>query len=360
MTLTRRKIISGMASASLLSIAGCSALDNNNTGPSEGETITDPSKINFPEGYNKNGVTDVDTAFGEDSTLLNTDSVEITLTLESTVPDDPTTEQDESAPQTRQITLKTDQKNKTTYMREERTNYSVERYLSDGSIYVRQTANGDSRYNVQENEYVARAEYLVQILSMSVQDVTFESVKQTGSEITYTLQSSEGLGEDNPIVKQSQGSLSQVDYELTVYDDGRIKTLKTNYSLDSEGVGVKRHLEYEKYGEVSISEPDWISEAKNYTPEQTTPNQPSGEVSWNETSEGVTVTLDSLDTGDTAQLYVDSVQFATLSVGESKTVSNGKYTGENGNVQTLTVLVPLENGSLAVLDSYTPESNSSA
>ena len=111
---------------------------------------------------------------------------------------------------------------------------------------------------------------------------------------------------------------------------------------------------------MSISEPDWISEAKNYTPEQTTPNQPSGEVSWNETSEGVTVTLDSLDTGDTAQLYVDSVQFATLSVGESKTVSNGKYTGENGNVQTLTVLVPLENGSLAVLDSYTPESNSSA
>ncbi|WP_197409829.1 hypothetical protein [Haloferax profundi] len=356
MIFCRREFLASAGTMTVMGLAGCS---ESSSSESETTTKVNPEEISYPFGHEQSGVTDVDAAFGEDSPLLQTSSVEIVLDVTQERQDDPSTEQDESKPQSFSVSLQTNQEQKRTHVIQESQKRTVEQYLGDGTMYIKSGSGESVSYRKTEKEYVDRAEYIVQVLTQTLKDVEFDSVQLEEETLVYALNSSEGVGEENPIQANAQGSLSQVNYEYQVSKKGLPEVVDTTYIMGYENMKVNRVVSYNNYNNVKVSEPDWLGEAKKQAESASSGNntqqQPiTADVSWEETNSGVDVTLNSLSNGDSALIFIRGTQFSAIGVEETVSVPSEEYTGSDGQISPIAIAAQNQDGGYVLVDQYQP------
>lgn len=354
MKLQRREVIGGLATASALGLAGCTTgvQGDGSAGASGSDAVvTDPSEIEFPEGFSERGVEDAEVAFGPESTFMATESARVDYTITET-----RRGADGSSSQTLDLVLRTNQLQKRTHATRTLGSDEIQQYVGDGRQYIRIESGDEPTYQVQRKQYEGRAEYLLGALSTSVDGAAFDSVSQAGDRITYTLADLDGIGETHALRERGAESLTEVDFELEVTTDGLVRTLRTNYSRDEAGISVRREFRYSEFDAVTVQEPAWLPAAKE-TAEETTPTPSvAGEVTWKETDAGVEVILMSITEGDRALVFVGPTRYGVIEVGSEPTViPTDAYTDETGGTKTIRVVAPTDSGQLSVVEWYTPQ-----
>lgn len=277
---SRRKLLSGLSVGAVAALAGCSRVfDNGNgNGNGNGEGI-DPADFEYPEGFSQEGIDDFDTALGTESAHYQSDSFQFDSTYSFDRPDGSSQE----------LTAESQVSgvNEKQYYRSENQNSIQEQYHNGETVYLRlySKQQEQSQYQVQQTQFSKEGAYLLTLFQNQIQGLEF-SVDEVESEnqVRYVA-TLDSIPEDHFMFEQ-YNNLTEFQLLMTIDTDGLVRSVEVELSRevqtqdgDTSGgdsteeepntIDESYTFEFSEHGEVTVEEPDWISEAEAAQEEST-------------------------------------------------------------------------------------------
>lgn len=257
---TRRKILLGIGTAATAGLAGC-----NDTGENGTETATDtgtpgPEDFDYPEGFSSEGIEDFSTALGQESTHYNASTVGIDGQY---VVED----QDGNEINAQNLTVRVNGDEQMQYFRGEDEQVVQEQYQAGGTQYVRSylKQKDEEQFDVRQDVQFRRGpSYGIDLLRVhlnpeNVQEYDVEVVGE--NRVKYTVVES-NFADTHGLYQQYQ-SMTDATVELTIYGDGRLDTMNVEVvTQNQDGNPITNRTELEFSYDVTVDEPDWLSDAK--------------------------------------------------------------------------------------------------
>lgn len=276
----RRRILTGIGVAVTASLAGCNGTGNsadggNGTDDSGGESGsgtdssgdgsgngTDSSGNengetieNFPDGFSENGVSDFETAFGEGSAYRTQPHIQI---------EGESVQMSEDQTNTVMYSVQFDAEAERRLTNFETADGEVSstQYLIEDTLYIRDVeGEEDPQYQVQETEFNRLTETIFNIEQRVAGEAEFESELTEQGLIRFTA-TKESYPEDHPITGLYSFNVpdAMLDVVLEIDESG----LPQRFSARYENEEFSDELTYSfSYEEVTIEEPEWVSEAES-------------------------------------------------------------------------------------------------
>lgn len=327
---TRRQLLGSLGVATVVSTAGCSALngndDTNNSSSTPTTEPSDSSEFDYPEGYSEDNIA-VETAFGQASPMLSLSSLQVefnqSLSRDGTTQSNREVGQFDSEAQTAVVSSEQSSGQQSA---------TQEFYVEDGTIFIRQeTPNApEPQYQRDDYEWNPQQLYRLSLLQQYLTGVEMEVdrvTEQDGTTIAvytadavedFTSESIFGSG-DSGLGELDEGSVS-----LGVDENGWVHFADFSFAFGAEGgTEVAVELDYSNHNDATVSEPSWVG-SNEFTDLSV---EASATVNFDETEgESVDVIVESMETADRVDVVVGQQLAGNVQEPGTITVQASSYT----------------------------------
>lgn len=232
-------------------LAGCGGLIGDDTADGV-ESAAANGDIEFPDGYDEQGLADIDAAADAHDTAAGAaDALDVWIETSQSGEQSFTVEQRQQVDRTRGVALADRSSNGN-----ERQSYQTE----DGTVYVRDAGPDSVRYRVEEERLDDFVPDVRNFLAL-FEGVTLQH-EQTEHEGTAVI-AYELDGDATTTIDGETFDLNEA--SIVVDEQGRIHALSVTALSD----GTEQSISVEfAYGPVAIEEPNWLEDAKDATDEE--------------------------------------------------------------------------------------------
>lgn len=232
-------------------LAGCGGLTGDDT--ADGVEPTEATgDIDFPAGYDEQGLTDVTAAAdAHDTAAATADGLDVRVETSQSGEQSFTLEQRQQIDRTSGVALA-----ESTSNGNDRQSYQTE----EGTVYVRDVGPDSVRYRVEDerlDDFVPEARNFLELFEGV--PLQYEQTERDGTAvIAYELDGDATTTIEGETFDLNEGS-------IVVDEQGRMHTL----SITAVSDGTEQSIEVEfAYGPVDIEEPDWLEDAMDATDDE--------------------------------------------------------------------------------------------
>lgn len=336
---TRRQLLGSIGVATVVSTAGCSALngndDDNNSSSTPTTEPSDSGSFDYPEGFTEKEIA-VETAFGQNSPMLSVSSLQVefnqALTRDGTTQSNREVGQFDSESQTALVSSEQSSGQQSA---------TQEFYVEDGSIFIRQeTPNAEEpQYQRDDYEWNPQQLYRLSLLQQYLTGVEMEVdrvTEQNGTAVAvYTADSVEDFTSESIFGsgESGLGELNEGSVSLGVDENGWVHFADFAFAFGAEGgTEVSVELDYSNHNDATVSKPSWVDN-NEFTDLSV---EASATVNFDETEgESVDVIVESMESADRVDVVVGQQLAGNVQEPGTITVEASSYTvdGQAAQIQ---------------------------